>query len=53
MRSALLLVFLLAAPLSMVHEQAPIELRGEEVQLTLHDGELWTQTAWEEAIHSG
>ena len=53
MRSALLLVFLLAAPLSMVHEQAPIELRGEEVQLTLPDGELWTQTAWEEAIHSG
>ena len=53
MRSALLLVFLLAAPLSMVHEQAPIDLRGEEVQLTLPDGELWTQAAWEEAIHSG
>lgn len=53
MRSALLLLFLLAAPLSMVHEQGPIELEGEEVLLTLPDGELWTQTAWEEAIQRG
>ena len=53
MRSALLLVLLLAAPLSLVHDQAPLELRGEEVRLTLPNDELWTQTAWDNAIQSG
>ena len=53
MRSALLLVLLLAAPLSLVHDRAPLELRGEEVRLTLPEGELWTQTAWDNAIQSG
>jgi hypothetical protein len=52
-RSALLLVLLLAAPLSLVHDRAPLELRGEEVRLTLPEGELWTQTAWDNAIQSG
>ncbi len=52
-RSALLLVLLLAAPLSLVHDQAPLELRGEEVILTLPEGELWTQTAWDNVIQSG
>jgi len=52
-RSALLLVLLLAAPLSLVHDQAPLELRGEEVRLTLPNDELWTQTAWDNAIQSG
>ena len=53
MRGALLLVLLLAAPLSLVHDQTPLELSGEEVRLTLPDGELWTQTAWDNAIQSG
>ena len=53
MRSALLLVLLLAAPLSLVHNQAPLELSGEEVKLTLPEGEVWTQTAWDNAIQSG
>ena len=53
MRSALLLVLLLAAPLSLVHDGAPLELKGEEVRLTLPEGELWTQTAWDNAIQSG
>ena len=53
MRSALLLVLLLAAPLSLVHDQAPLELSGEEVRLTLPNDELWTQTAWDNAIQSG
>ncbi|MCH1442761.1 MAG: S8 family serine peptidase, partial [Candidatus Poseidoniaceae archaeon] len=53
MRSALLLVLLLAAPLSLVHDQAPLELKGEEVQLTLPNDEQWTQTAWDNAIQSG
>lgn len=53
MRSALLLVLLLAAPLTLVHDQAPLVLRGEEVRLTLPAGELWTQTAWDNAILSG
>ena len=52
-RSALLLVLLLAAPLSLVHDQVPLELRGEEVILTLPEGELWTQTAWDNVIQSG
>ena len=53
MRSALLLVLLLAAPLSLVHNQAPLELSGEEVKLTLPEGDVWTQTAWDNAIQSG
>ena len=53
MLSALLLVLLLAAPLSLVHDGAPLELKGEEVRLTLPKGELWTQTAWDNAIQSG
>ena len=53
MRSALLLVLLLAAPLTLVHDQAPLELRGEEVRLTLPTGELWTQSAWDDVILSG
>ena len=53
MRSALLLVLLMAAPLSLVHDQTPLRQQGEEVRLVLPEGEVWTQMAWDSIIQSG